>query len=168
MNRFIDDVSVLAIEDCLIGKLPSLFTSSNVAEMSDEELNFLAGETEESSAERGRLELKLGILEKGLQDLKSLYKRSTVVGHRGYHGLSSEDSDKLSAIAQSRSEKGSSITDGGGTASEVFGEATPINEEQHPALQADDIKWPGQDGMKDFWSSLAMRKATKDDMGEAH
>ncbi|TVY76848.1 Interferon-induced GTP-binding protein Mx3 [Fusarium oxysporum f. sp. cubense] len=168
VNRFIDDVSVLAIEDCLIGKLPSLFTSSNVAEMSDEELNFLAGETEESSAERGRLELKLGILEKGLQDLKSLYKRSTVVGHRGYHGLSSEDSDKVSAITQSRSEKGSSITDGGGTASEVFGEATPMNEEQHPALQADDIKWPGQDGMKDFWSSLAMRKATKDDMGEAY
>ncbi|SCO82504.1 related to Mx2 protein (GTPase protein) [Fusarium oxysporum] len=168
VNRFIDDVSVLAIEDCLISKLPSLFTSSSVAEMSDEELYLLAGETEESSDQRKRLELKQGILEKGLQDLKSLYKRSTVVGHRGYHGLSSEDSEKMSAITQSRSEKGSSITDGGRTASEVFGEATPINEEQHSALQADDIKWPGQDGMKDFWSSLAMRKATEDDMGENH
>ncbi|KAM5388265.1 hypothetical protein ACJA88_000129 [Fusarium oxysporum] len=166
VNRFIDDVSVLAIEDCLISKLPSLFTSSSVAEMSDEELYLLAGETDESSIERKRLELKQGILEKGLQDLKSLYKRSTVVGHRGYHGLSSEDSEKMSAITQSKSEKGSSITDSPRAASEVFGEAVPINEEQHPAFQADHIKWPDQDGMKDFWPPPAMRKAVKDVMGE--
>ncbi|KAL5608679.1 hypothetical protein FOVSG1_003360 [Fusarium oxysporum f. sp. vasinfectum] len=166
VNRFIDDVSVLAIEDCLIGKLPSLFTSSSVAEMSDEKLYLLAGETKKSFVERQRLELKQGILEKGLQDLKSLYKRSTVVGHRGYHGLSSEDSDKVSAITQSRSEKGSSLTDRGRAASEVFGEANPINEEQHPALQANHIEWPDQDSMKDFSPPPAMRRVVKDVMGE--
>jgi hypothetical protein len=159
-------VSVLAIEDCLISKLSSLFTSSNVAEMSDEELYLLAGETEKSSVERKRLELKQGILEKGLQDLKSLYKRSTVVGHRRYGGLSSEDSEEVSAMTQSRSEKGSSITGRGRAVSEVFTEEIPINEEQHPALQADDIKWPDQDGTKNFWPPPPMRKAVKDVMGE--
>jgi hypothetical protein len=134
--------------------------------MSDETLYHLAGETKESFVERQRLELKQGILEKGLQDLKGLYKRSTVVGHRGYHGLSSEDSEKMSAITQSESEKGSSITDSPRAASEVFGEAVPIDEEQHPAFQADHIKWPDQDGMKDFWPPPAMRKAVKDVMGE--
>ncbi|WKT40416.1 Dynamin [Fusarium oxysporum f. sp. vasinfectum] len=166
VNRFIDDVGILAIEDCLISKLSSLFTSSSVAEMSDEELYLLAGETEESSVERKRLEVKQGILEKGLQDLKSLYKRSTVVVHRGYHDLSSEDSDKVSAITQSRSEKGSSITDRGRAASEVFGEAIPINEEQHPVPQTDHIMWPDQDSMKDFSPPPAMRKVVKDVMGE--
>ncbi|KAI7764274.1 hypothetical protein LZL87_012683 [Fusarium oxysporum] len=166
VNRFIDDVSVLAIEDCLIGKLPSLFTSSSVAEMSDEQLYLLAGETEESSVERKRLELKQEVLEKGLQDLKSLYKRSRVVGHRGYHGLSSEDPERVSVITQSKSENGSSITDKGRAASEVLEEAIPINEEQHPTLQADQIKWPDQNGMNGFWPPPAMRKAVRDVLGE--
>lgn len=45
MSRFVDDVSVLAIEDCFISKLPMLFRSSNVLNMSDEDISRLAGET---------------------------------------------------------------------------------------------------------------------------
>ncbi|KAF5660725.1 hypothetical protein FDENT_13685 [Fusarium denticulatum] len=167
VNRFIDDVSVLAIEACLISKLPSLFTASSVAEMSDEALHLLACENEESATERERLELKQGILEKGLQDLKSFYKHSTVVGSRRCQGLLSEDPEKVSAITQSKSEKGSSITDRGRAASEVFVEEVPISPEQRPELQADHIKWPDQNGMKDFWPP-AMRNYVKDTLGEDH
>ncbi|KAF5536716.1 Mx2 (GTPase) [Fusarium phyllophilum] len=168
VNRFIDDVSALAIEDCLISKLPSLFTSFSVAEMSDETLHLFAGENEESATERKLLELKQAILEKGLQDLKSLYKYSTVVGSRGYHGLLSEGPEKVSGIAQSKSEKGSSTTDRGRVASEAFVEEVPISQEQRPELQADHIKWPDQDGVKDFWPPPAMRKYVKDTLGEDH
>ncbi|KAF5591764.1 Mx2 (GTPase) [Fusarium pseudocircinatum] len=168
VNRFIDDVSVLAIEGCLISKLPSLFTASSVAEMSDETLHLLACENEESATERKRLELKQGILEKGLQDLKSLYKHSTVVGSRRYHGLLSEDPEKVSAITQSKFEKGSSITDRGRAASEVFVEEVPISSEQRLELQTDHIKWPDQNGVKDFWPPPAMRNYVKDTLGEDH
>lgn len=136
--------------------------------MSDETLHFLAGENEESSAERKRLELKQGILEKALQDLKSLYKHSTVVGSRGYHGLLSEDLEKVPAITQSKFEKGSSTPDRGRAASEVFVEEVPISQEQRPELRADHIKWPDQDGAKDFWPPPAMRKYVTDTLGEGH
>ncbi len=78
MSRFVDDVSVLAIEDCFISKLPILFRSSNVLNMSDEDISRLAGETQASSVERKRLEGKRGTLETGLQGLKNLLKRRTV------------------------------------------------------------------------------------------
>jgi hypothetical protein len=79
VSRFIDDVSVLAIEDCLISKLPKLLRSSNVLEMDPEVISRLVGETAESSRERERLVTKQGILETGLQSLKSLHKRSNLV-----------------------------------------------------------------------------------------
>lgn len=75
MNRFIDDVSVLAIEDCLIGRLSQLFRPRFILNMSPEDISRLAGETEESSLERDRLGQKRKILEMGLQGLKSLLKR---------------------------------------------------------------------------------------------
>lgn len=161
-------MSVLAVEDCLISKLPLLFTSSSVAEMSDEMLYLLAGENEEISAERKRQELKQGILEKGLQDLKSLYKHSTVAGRREYHGLLPEDIEKVSAITQSKSEKGSSTTDRGTAASEVFVEEVPISQKKRPELQADHIKWPDQDDTKDFWSLSATRKVVKHTSDDDH
>ncbi|KAM3521620.1 hypothetical protein MY4038_008968 [Beauveria bassiana] len=79
LSRFIDDISVLAIEDCLISKLPTLFRSSNVLHMSDEDIFRLAGETQESSIERKRLEGKRETLETGLQGLKNLLKRRNIV-----------------------------------------------------------------------------------------
>ncbi|KAL8367053.1 hypothetical protein RB599_010965 [Gaeumannomyces hyphopodioides] len=93
VSRFIDDLSILAIEDCLISKLSTLFRSSNVLEMSAEDISRLAGETQESSLERKRLEAKRGILETGLQGLKSLHKRRNVNPpnrinwHRKIHGM---------------------------------------------------------------------------------
>ena len=72
MNRFIDDVSVLAIEDCLIKEVSELLRSSNVFDMSAEDVSRLAGETTESSIERKRLGEKKKILYAGLPGFKGL------------------------------------------------------------------------------------------------
>jgi hypothetical protein len=111
VNRFIDDVSVLAIEDCLISKLPTLFRSSNVLDMSDEDIARLAGETRESSLERKRLEAKRGILEKGLQSLKSLHKRRNTVHPAKQDHESSQELEEMSATTPSNPETASIAPD---------------------------------------------------------
>lgn len=124
MSRFIDDVSNLAIEDCLISKLSTLFKSGNVLEMSPQDVSRLAGETPESSLERQRLEAKRKTLKTGLQSLKSLNKRrSGVVSPTEQDQAVSEDSEKTSAMTPSRSEKASIATD--------------IAEADHPAFIPD-------------------------------
>jgi hypothetical protein len=110
VDRFIDNVSILAIEDCLISKLPTLFRSRNVLKMSEQEISRLAGETPESSLERKRLEAKRGILETGLQRLKSLHKRRNVVNPLNQDQVASGDPEKLSAMTPNRSENASIAT----------------------------------------------------------
>ena len=110
MSRFIDDVSVLAIEDCLISKLSTLFRSSNILEMSGQDISRLAGETPESSLERKRLEAKRGTLETGLQGLKSLYKRRNIVNPPKQEQVEPEDSEQMSSMTSIRSEKASIAT----------------------------------------------------------
>ncbi len=110
MSRFIDDVSILAIEDCLISKLSTLFRSRNVLEMSGQDISRLVGETPESSLERKRLEAKRGTLEAGLQSLKSLHKRRHVVNPTKQDQVASEDSEQMSATTPSSSEKASIAT----------------------------------------------------------
>jgi hypothetical protein len=111
VSRFIDDVSILAIEDCLISKLSTLFRSKNVLDMSAQDISRLAGETPESSLERKRLEEKRRILETGLQGLKSLHKRRNVVNPPQQDQVASEDSEQMSAMTSSGSEKASIATD---------------------------------------------------------
>lgn len=124
MSRFIDDVSNLAIEDCLISKLSTLFKSGNVLEMSPQDVSSLAGETPESSLERQRLEAKRKTLKTGLQSLKSLNKRrSGVVSPTEQDQAASENSEKTSAMTPSRSEKASITTD--------------IAEAEHPVVISD-------------------------------
>lgn len=72
LSRFVDDLSVLAIEDCLIGKVSELFRSNKVLNMSPEDISRLAGETTESFVERQRLVEKHKTLDAGLRGLKSL------------------------------------------------------------------------------------------------
>ncbi|KAG5989778.1 hypothetical protein E4U52_005242 [Claviceps spartinae] len=43
MNKFIDDVSVLVVEQCLISKLPDLFSDDILVDFKDEEIARLAG-----------------------------------------------------------------------------------------------------------------------------
>lgn len=91
MNRFVDDVSVLAIEDCLIGKVSGLFRSDKVFKMSPDDISRLAGETTESSIERKRLVEKRKILDAGLRGLKGLQKQKQVARPAECDPVSSED-----------------------------------------------------------------------------
>jgi hypothetical protein len=126
VSRFIDDVSTLAIEDCLISKLSTLFRSSNVLEMSSQDLSRLAGETRESSLERKRLETKRGILETGLQSLKSLHKRRNAVNPPKQNRVASGDSEQMSAMTPNRSENASIATNSA--------EAAPLPDEPAHSL----------------------------------
>lgn len=74
--------------------------------MSDEDVYLLAGETEESSTERERLETKKGILEKGLQDIKSFNKRRAFVDLGRYEEVALECSE-MPGIARSKLETAS-------------------------------------------------------------
>lgn len=71
IERFIDDVSVLAVENCFIGKLPELFKPQDVAGLSPEDISRLAREAEETSFARNALEQKRKTLMAGLQRLKT-------------------------------------------------------------------------------------------------
>jgi hypothetical protein len=97
-------MSVLAIENRLISKLPTLFRSSIVMDMSEQDLSDLAGETSESSLERKRLEAKRAILKTGLQSLKSLRKRRNFVKVAEQEQGAPEDSEQTRFRTPSRSE----------------------------------------------------------------
>lgn len=81
---------MLAIEDCLIGKVSGLFLSSKILEMSPEEISRLASETPECSTERKRLEEKRDILDTGLQGLKRIQKPGRFVHPAQWNPLAPE------------------------------------------------------------------------------
>ncbi|KAL1953240.1 hypothetical protein VTO42DRAFT_3355 [Malbranchea cinnamomea] len=72
LKKVVDDVSVLAVEQCLIKPLPSLFTPEIVFNLKDDVVRRIAGESEESIIERERLTDRLRVLETGLQQLSRL------------------------------------------------------------------------------------------------
>jgi hypothetical protein len=63
---------VLAVEACIIERLPTLFCPENVLDIEDAMIATLAAEDEESSAERSQCIEKLRVLETGLMELKSV------------------------------------------------------------------------------------------------
>jgi len=156
VSRFIDDVSILAIEDCLISKLPTLFRSSNVLEMSGQDISRLTGETQESSLERKRLEAKRGILETGLQSLKSLHKRRNVIKSLKEDQAASEDSEQMSAMTPSRSEKASIATNSAEAAPRAIIPDEPSHSPDRVAIPPPVDEWPPEAGfhgdMEDGWA----------------
>ncbi|KAJ0167239.1 Interferon-induced GTP-binding protein Mx2 [Colletotrichum tanaceti] len=78
MKRFIDDVSVLAVEACLIQFLPDLFTPNIVYDMTDEQVQQLAAERPELTEERAQFLEREGVLEVGLQTLRLLSRHIMV------------------------------------------------------------------------------------------
>lgn len=101
LKKFIDDVSVLAVEFCLVKKLPSLFNPEKIFEMNDEEISRLAAEHDSTGAERIRYAEKREILLAGLNELRRLDKHRSVLSkgesisslgyyqylHTQFHGL---------------------------------------------------------------------------------
>jgi hypothetical protein len=78
MENFIDSFSTLAIERCLVARLPTLFSPTPVAGFSDDETRRMSAETAATAAERRRCEAKLRVLEKGMDDLRRLQRREDV------------------------------------------------------------------------------------------
>ncbi len=131
MNRFIDDVSVLAIEDCLIGGVSDLFRPRKVLKMSPEDISRLAGETTESSVERKHLEEKRDILDAGLRGLKGLQKQRRFA-HRGeWKPVSSED-------VKSKAGKTTPSPENASTASSVKGAFPVMNSRDQADLPPDE------------------------------
>lgn len=68
----IDAVSVLAVEQCLVGKLPSLFQAELILDLKDDEIAHLAQESDGAARKRVQCKEKLAILEAGKDDLHRL------------------------------------------------------------------------------------------------
>lgn len=145
VNRFIDDMSILAIEDCLISKLPSLFKSGTVLAMSEEDISRLAGETSGSSLERKRLDAKHRILESGLQGLKSLRKRRNLANPPKQNQVASEDSEQTSAMTPSRSEKASTATNSVEAAPRAITPDEPSHSRDRIVIPPPIYEWSAQD-----------------------
>jgi len=143
LDRFIDDVSVLAIEDCLISKLSTFFRPGDLVERNAQDISRLVGETPESSRERKLLEAKRGILETGLQGLKSLHKRSNFVKPPKLDQVASKDSE-IAAIMSSGSKSASMAADN----AEAAHRATTPDEAPH---SPDIVAMP----MSAEWGSLS-------------
>ncbi|KAI0379189.1 P-loop containing nucleoside triphosphate hydrolase protein [Hypomontagnella monticulosa] len=78
LRTFTDNVIVLAIENCLIRELPSIFTTDKVNEMEDDELERLASDSPEIQAERDELQAEHDALKKGLQICNKFKERKTM------------------------------------------------------------------------------------------
>ncbi|OOQ90479.1 Dynamin family protein [Penicillium brasilianum] len=68
---FIDNVAILAIENCLLRPLEHIFSNQVINNMDDEEIEKLAGESQEVKEERERLSRELKKLEAGMRTLST-------------------------------------------------------------------------------------------------
>jgi hypothetical protein len=72
MKTVVDDLSVLAVEKCLVKGLPDLLSPETIIGLDDATVTRIAAETEESRLERSRVTEKLKVLESTLVVLRSL------------------------------------------------------------------------------------------------
>jgi hypothetical protein len=70
LKRFIDDIAIEVIEAKLISPLGSIFTPVAVSTMSADLVTSMAGESEESRAQREQLTKQLDVLTKGSDTCK--------------------------------------------------------------------------------------------------
>ncbi|EJP63376.1 uncharacterized protein BBA_07770 [Beauveria bassiana ARSEF 2860] len=71
-KKFIDDISLLAVEQCLISRLPALFPSETILDLRDDEIAHIATESHAMMLQRIRYNEKLAALEGAKDDLKQL------------------------------------------------------------------------------------------------
>ncbi|KAF3062110.1 Interferon-induced GTP-binding protein Mx [Daldinia childiae] len=77
LRTFTDNVVVLAVENCLMRDLPSIFTTTRVNGMEDNELERLASESPEVQTERKELQAEYDALKKGLQICNKFKERKS-------------------------------------------------------------------------------------------
>src|SRR4051794_38905618 len=69
LKNVVDDVGVLAVEPYL-QELQDVFSAEVVCDLDDEKVQLIAAESAESADERSRVQKKLGVLRKGLNELE--------------------------------------------------------------------------------------------------
>ncbi|KAK8036251.1 hypothetical protein PG993_008865 [Apiospora rasikravindrae] len=79
LKKVVDDVSVLAIEQCLIQKLPDLLSPEIVCDLKDEAVQRLAGESSQDALERDHTQERLRVLESGMSELKRLNRHGSAM-----------------------------------------------------------------------------------------
>ncbi|KAH8199463.1 hypothetical protein TruAng_006339 [Truncatella angustata] len=85
LKRVVDDFSDLAIEACLISKLPSMFSPDRVDSLSQDNIRRIASENEETTQERISLVEKQKVLSEGLTELKRLIRNHQLVPSENLH-----------------------------------------------------------------------------------
>ena len=66
LATFTDNVIILAVENCLVKRIPSMFTTELLNDMDDQMVARLASETRKVRDERERYTEELRVLEEGL------------------------------------------------------------------------------------------------------
>ena len=94
LKKFIDDISVNAVETCLIQCLPDVFSPDVVWNLTDEEVELLGSENDTTVTERAELTHKLKTLEKALRDLDAFTGRVGTLRPRGSKGGPSGKNEK--------------------------------------------------------------------------
>ncbi|KAK7747408.1 hypothetical protein SLS53_001663 [Cytospora paraplurivora] len=75
LKKFVDDVSVNAVETCLIQKLPDVFCPEVVWDLDDDQIDDLGAEDDTTFKNRADLNEKLRVLEDGLKELDAFTAR---------------------------------------------------------------------------------------------
>ncbi|ORY57502.1 P-loop containing nucleoside triphosphate hydrolase protein [Pseudomassariella vexata] len=101
LKNVVDNFARLAVEACLVAKIPSLFTPDIVFGLSDEDVQRIATENEDIVFERTTLTEKLEVLTDSLRDLK-LFSRHHQTAPTTYAPSASE---RLSSRSSSRETK---------------------------------------------------------------
>ena len=76
LNVFVDNVEALAVENCLMRGLDEILSPQAVADMDEQELDKLAGESETSQKTRNDTQEKLKALQEGLSVCRRHTKRA--------------------------------------------------------------------------------------------
>lgn len=75
MKVFVDNVAALVVEACLLAHLSEILSPTSILEMPTDIVTSIAGEPEDSQAERERLTRKLAVLKAGLDICKRYASR---------------------------------------------------------------------------------------------
>ncbi|GAO15862.1 uncharacterized protein UV8b_07746 [Ustilaginoidea virens] len=117
LERFVDDVSVLAVEQCLVSKLPSLLQSDVVLDLEEEEIARLVSESQDTSLQRARCLEKLDVLQKGKEELRRLVsQRSLGLGaHSGSSQVGDQEANSQELVVPEANDgNGEEANDGNG------------------------------------------------------